>query len=155
MTEGSATRVVHGLEAIIDAAAGVLAEKSLTATLNGMARALGPIVPFTSLAIYEADHRPACSSRSSPSAATSSRRWPTARRSTRASAGLGRPLAGDGPHRAAGPAAEPTRSPTRRPTSPRRWSSCRSFADDVYRDAHRVARGRRAAAVHFPTEAAR
>jgi hypothetical protein len=26
MTEGSATRVVHGLEAIIDAAAGVLAQ---------------------------------------------------------------------------------------------------------------------------------
>jgi diguanylate cyclase (GGDEF)-like protein len=53
----SPTQVVHGLEAIIDAAAGVLAEQSLTATLHGMARALGGIVPFTSLAIYEADHR--------------------------------------------------------------------------------------------------
>jgi diguanylate cyclase (GGDEF)-like protein len=53
----SPTQVVRGLEAIIDAAAGVLAEQSLTATLRGMARALGGIVPFTSLAIYEADHR--------------------------------------------------------------------------------------------------
>jgi diguanylate cyclase (GGDEF)-like protein len=52
----SATRVVHGLEAIIDAAAGVLAQKSLTATLDGMVSALKPIVPFTSLAVYEADH---------------------------------------------------------------------------------------------------
>ena len=53
----SPTQIVLGLEAIIDAAAGVLAEQSLTATLEGMARALGDIVPFTSLAIYEADHR--------------------------------------------------------------------------------------------------
>ena len=53
----SPIQVVQGLEAIIDAAAGVLAEQSLTATLNGMARALGEIVPFTDLAIYEADHR--------------------------------------------------------------------------------------------------
>src|SRR4051812_18334389 len=53
----SPTQIVLGLEAIIDAAAGVLAEQSLTATLEGMARALGEIVPFTSLAIYEADHR--------------------------------------------------------------------------------------------------
>ena len=57
MHSASPTQVVRGLEAIIDAAAGVLAEQSLTATLNGMARALGAIVPFTSLAIYEADHR--------------------------------------------------------------------------------------------------
>src|SRR4051812_50163546 len=53
----SPTQIVLGLEAIIDAAAGVLAEQSLTATLEGMARALGEIVPFTSLAIYEADNR--------------------------------------------------------------------------------------------------
>ena len=53
----SPIQVVQGLEAIIDAAAGVLAEQSLTATLRGMARALGAIVPFTDLAIYEADHR--------------------------------------------------------------------------------------------------
>jgi len=53
----SPTQIAQGLEAIIDAAAGVLAEQSLTATLSGMARALGAIVPFTSLAIYEADHR--------------------------------------------------------------------------------------------------
>jgi diguanylate cyclase (GGDEF)-like protein len=52
----SAAHIVHGLEAIIDAAAGVLAQKSLTATLDGMARALQPIVPFSSLAVYEADH---------------------------------------------------------------------------------------------------
>jgi diguanylate cyclase (GGDEF)-like protein len=52
----SPSQVVHGLEAIIDAAAGILAERSLTATLRGMARALGEIVPFTSLAVYEADH---------------------------------------------------------------------------------------------------
>jgi diguanylate cyclase (GGDEF)-like protein len=57
MHPASPTQVVHGLEAIIDAAAGVLAEQSLTATLRGMARALGAVVPFTSLAIYEADHR--------------------------------------------------------------------------------------------------
>jgi diguanylate cyclase (GGDEF)-like protein len=57
MQPASATQVAHGLEAIIDAAAGVLAEQSLTATLSAMARALSGIVPFTSLAVYEADHR--------------------------------------------------------------------------------------------------
>lgn len=51
----SATRVVRGLESIIDAVAGVLAEQSLPATLQSMARALGGIVPYTSLAIYEVD----------------------------------------------------------------------------------------------------
>src|SRR3954454_21866790 len=51
----SATRVVRGLEAIIDAAAGVLAEQSLQATLRQMSRALAGIVPFTSLAVYELD----------------------------------------------------------------------------------------------------
>jgi diguanylate cyclase (GGDEF)-like protein len=56
MTSSSATQVVRGLEAIIDAAAGVLAQKSLTATLEGMVRELRPIVPFTSLAVYEADY---------------------------------------------------------------------------------------------------
>jgi diguanylate cyclase (GGDEF)-like protein len=53
----NAVEVVRGLEAIIDAAAGVLAEQSLDATLHGMVRALGGIVPFTSLAVYEADHQ--------------------------------------------------------------------------------------------------
>ena len=56
MEASSAIRVVHGLEAIIDAAAGVLSQKSLTATLDGMVRELQPIVPFTSLAVYETDH---------------------------------------------------------------------------------------------------
>src|SRR3954451_1314713 len=51
----SATRVVRGLESIIDAVAGVLAEQSLDATLQSMARALNSIVPFTSLAVYELD----------------------------------------------------------------------------------------------------
>jgi diguanylate cyclase (GGDEF)-like protein len=51
----SATRVVRGLESIIDAVAGVLAEQSLDATLSAMARALNGIVPYTSLAIYELD----------------------------------------------------------------------------------------------------
>ena len=51
----SATRVVRGLESIIDAVAGVLAEQSLDATLQSMARALNGIVPYTSLAIYEVD----------------------------------------------------------------------------------------------------
>ncbi|MCW3003693.1 MAG: diguanylate cyclase [Conexibacter sp.] len=51
----SATRVVRGLESIIDAVAGVLAEQSLDATLSSMARALDGIVPHTSLAIYEVD----------------------------------------------------------------------------------------------------
>jgi diguanylate cyclase (GGDEF)-like protein len=51
----SATRVVRGLESIIDAVAGVLAEQSLDATLQAMARALSGIVPFTSLAVYEID----------------------------------------------------------------------------------------------------
>jgi diguanylate cyclase (GGDEF)-like protein len=44
-----------GLEAIIDACAGVLAEQSLEATLREMARRLGDIVGFTSLAVYEVD----------------------------------------------------------------------------------------------------
>jgi diguanylate cyclase (GGDEF)-like protein len=51
----SATRVVRGLESIIDAVAGVLAEQSLDSTLEAMARALRGIVPYTSLAIYEVD----------------------------------------------------------------------------------------------------
>lgn len=56
----SATRVVRGLESIIDAVAGVLAEQSLAATLQSMARALNGIVPYTSLAIYEVDHERNC-----------------------------------------------------------------------------------------------
>jgi diguanylate cyclase (GGDEF)-like protein len=52
----SATRVVRGLESIIDAVAGILAEQSLDATLLSMARALKGIVPYTSLAVYEVDH---------------------------------------------------------------------------------------------------
>jgi diguanylate cyclase (GGDEF)-like protein len=55
MQHVSATRVVRGLESIIDAVAGVLAEQSLDATLSSMARALHGIVPYTSLAIYEVD----------------------------------------------------------------------------------------------------
>jgi diguanylate cyclase (GGDEF)-like protein len=56
MQSVSATRVVRGLESIIDAVAGILAEQSLDATLQSMARALKGIVPFTSLAVYEVDH---------------------------------------------------------------------------------------------------
>jgi diguanylate cyclase (GGDEF)-like protein len=55
MQRVSATRVVRGLESIIDAVAGILAEQSLDATLTSMARALHGIVPYTSLAIYEVD----------------------------------------------------------------------------------------------------
>jgi diguanylate cyclase (GGDEF)-like protein len=55
MQSVSATRVVRGLESIIDAVAGVLAEQSLDDTLQSMARALRGIVPYTSLAIYEVD----------------------------------------------------------------------------------------------------
>jgi diguanylate cyclase (GGDEF)-like protein len=46
-------RLVVGLEAIIDAATGILAAQSLRETLQGMADALAPIVPYTSLAVYE------------------------------------------------------------------------------------------------------
>jgi diguanylate cyclase (GGDEF)-like protein len=46
-------RLVTGLEAIIDAATGVLAAQSLQETLQGMADALLPIVAYTSLAVYE------------------------------------------------------------------------------------------------------
>ena len=46
-------RLVAGLEAIIDAATGILAAQSLEETLQGMADALAPIVPYTSLAVYE------------------------------------------------------------------------------------------------------
>jgi diguanylate cyclase (GGDEF)-like protein len=56
MDPASAMRVARGLEAIIDAAAGVLAEQSLQSTLREMSRALAGIVPFTSLAVYELDH---------------------------------------------------------------------------------------------------
>jgi diguanylate cyclase (GGDEF)-like protein len=45
--------VVAGLEAIIDATAGVLAAQSLEATLQAMANALVEIVPYTSLVVYE------------------------------------------------------------------------------------------------------
>ena len=55
MSAMSGTSVDRGLEAIIDAAAEVLAEKSLDATMHGMSRALDSIVPFTSLALYEAE----------------------------------------------------------------------------------------------------
>jgi diguanylate cyclase (GGDEF)-like protein len=48
-------RLVAGLEAIIDAATGILAAQSLQETLQGMADALLPIVPYTSLAVYEVD----------------------------------------------------------------------------------------------------
>lgn len=48
-------RLVAGLEAIIDAATGILAAQSLQDTLQGMADALAPIVPYTSLAAYEVD----------------------------------------------------------------------------------------------------
>jgi diguanylate cyclase (GGDEF)-like protein len=46
-------RLVTGLEAIIDAATGILAAQSLEETLQGMADAVLPIVPYTSLAVYE------------------------------------------------------------------------------------------------------
>jgi diguanylate cyclase (GGDEF)-like protein len=45
--------VLAGLEAIIDATAGILAAQSLQATLQAMADALAPIVPYTSLVVYE------------------------------------------------------------------------------------------------------
>jgi diguanylate cyclase (GGDEF)-like protein len=45
--------LVAGLEAIIDAATGILAAQSLEETLQGMADALAPIVPYTSLAVFE------------------------------------------------------------------------------------------------------
>jgi diguanylate cyclase (GGDEF)-like protein len=48
-------QLVAGLEAIIDATAGILAAQSLSATLQAMADALAPIVPYTSLAVYEVD----------------------------------------------------------------------------------------------------
>jgi diguanylate cyclase (GGDEF)-like protein len=48
-------RLVAGLEAIIDATAGILAAQSLAATLQAMADALSEIVPYTSLAVYEVD----------------------------------------------------------------------------------------------------
>jgi diguanylate cyclase (GGDEF)-like protein len=47
--------VAAGLEAIIDATAGILAAQSLEATLQAMADALTPIVPYTSLVVYEVD----------------------------------------------------------------------------------------------------
>jgi diguanylate cyclase (GGDEF)-like protein len=46
-------RLLIGLEAIIDAATGILAAQSLEETLQGMADAVLPIVPYTSLAVYE------------------------------------------------------------------------------------------------------
>ncbi|HWI73411.1 MAG TPA: sensor domain-containing diguanylate cyclase [Baekduia sp.] len=52
MEHGDPTRLTRGLESIIDAAASILAEGSLEATFDEMARALETIVPFTSLAVY-------------------------------------------------------------------------------------------------------
>ena len=52
-TADTGERLVSGLEAIIDAATGVLAAQSLEETLQGMADALSPIVPYTSLAVFE------------------------------------------------------------------------------------------------------
>jgi len=48
-------RLVIGLEAIIDASAGILSAQSLEDTVQAMADALLPIVPYTSLAVYEVD----------------------------------------------------------------------------------------------------
>lgn len=48
-------RLVIGLEAIIDASAGILSAQSLEETVQAMADALLPIVPYTSLAVYEVD----------------------------------------------------------------------------------------------------
>ncbi len=50
---GGDHRIVTGLEAIIDATAGILAAQSLEATLQAMADALVLIVPYTSLVVYE------------------------------------------------------------------------------------------------------
>jgi diguanylate cyclase (GGDEF)-like protein len=59
MEHGEPLRLTRGLEAIIDAAAGILAEGSLEETFDEMARALETIVPFTSLAVYSTeDGRP-------------------------------------------------------------------------------------------------
>jgi diguanylate cyclase (GGDEF)-like protein len=52
---GRGTRLVAGLEAIIDATAGILSAQSFEATLQAMADALLGIVPYTSLAVYEVD----------------------------------------------------------------------------------------------------
>jgi diguanylate cyclase (GGDEF)-like protein len=52
MEHGDPLRLTRGLESIIDAAAGILAEGSLESTFDEMARALETIVPFTSLAVY-------------------------------------------------------------------------------------------------------
>jgi diguanylate cyclase (GGDEF)-like protein len=52
MEQGDPTKLTRGLESIIDAAASILAEGSLEATFDEMARALETIVPFTSLAVY-------------------------------------------------------------------------------------------------------
>ena len=79
-TEDTGDRLVSGLEAIIDAATGVLAAQSLEETLQGMADALAPIVPYTSLAVFEVVWSSECSSRCWPPAATCPRRWPRGRR---------------------------------------------------------------------------
>jgi len=52
MEHSDPIRLTRGLESIIDAAASILAEGSLEATFDEMARALETIVPFTSLAVY-------------------------------------------------------------------------------------------------------
>src|SRR4051794_41869193 len=52
MEHSDPLRLTRGLESIIDAAASILAEGSLEATFDEMARALATIVPFTSLAVY-------------------------------------------------------------------------------------------------------
>jgi diguanylate cyclase (GGDEF)-like protein len=52
MEHSDPQRLTRGLESIIDAAASILAEGSLEATFDEMARALETIVPFTSLAVY-------------------------------------------------------------------------------------------------------
>jgi diguanylate cyclase (GGDEF)-like protein len=52
MEQSDPMRLTRGLESIIDAASSILAEGSLEATFDEMARALETIVPFTSLAVY-------------------------------------------------------------------------------------------------------
>ena len=138
------------LEALVDAAAGILAADSLEGTLGRIAHHLATLVHFDDLSVYEIDDGGDCSSPCSPSATGSTRSWRSTIPLRSGVTGLGRPQP---PHaqrperRARSRCARSSRARTR---SPRRSSRVPLIAHDrvlgslnVYRTGADVAVHRR------------
>ena len=70
---GSRPADASALEALVDAAAGILAADSLPDTLGRIAHHLGVLLEYDELSVYEVDRAQGCSSRCSRSAPTPTR----------------------------------------------------------------------------------